>query len=63
MVERSRNHYLHPSVALESLISALRRGLLAQSISLSEYISVTNSQGEVCAQAVVAFAVSYPEET
>ena len=42
MVERSRNDYLHPSVTLESLLSALLRGLLAQSISLSEYISVTN---------------------
>jgi acyl-coenzyme A thioesterase PaaI-like protein len=25
--------------------------------------AVTNSQGEVCAQAVATFAVSYPEET
>jgi acyl-coenzyme A thioesterase PaaI-like protein len=25
--------------------------------------AVTNSQGEVCAQVVATFAVSYPEET
>jgi acyl-coenzyme A thioesterase PaaI-like protein len=25
--------------------------------------AVTNSQGEVCAQAVATFAVNYPEET
>jgi uncharacterized protein (TIGR00369 family) len=35
---------------------------LTRSVAFAEG-TVTNGQGEVCAQAVATFAVSYPEET
>jgi acyl-coenzyme A thioesterase PaaI-like protein len=53
---------LEPRGDLENLAGALHGGVAASRSTAFVEGAVTNSQGEVCAQAVATFAVSDPEE-